>query len=157
MYLKSNLYKKKIKQILYNISNYQGSSAVSFKNGSKIHFLFNKLKLYDYFNNMIDIAIFFTSITAYEFEFDPNKNESTRFTLYIFLSIFTVIGFIVNWFGNSLQRDFQIEVKGELAKTSFTAGEKFRDIFGKLSKKHAILLTKKLRWFIQMHFLLEQL
>ena len=106
---------------------------------------------------MIDIAIFFTSITAYEFEFDPNKNESTRFTLYIFLSIFTVIGFIVNWFGNSLQRDFQVEVKGELAKTSFTAGEKFRDIFGKLSKKHAILLTKKLHWFIQMHFLLEQL
>ena len=106
---------------------------MSFKNGSKIHFLFNKLKLYDYFNNMIDIAILFTAITAYEFEFDPTKDTGTRDTLLIFLSIFTVLGFIVNWFGNRIQLNFDIEVKGELAKTTFTGFEKFLDVLGKIS------------------------
>ena len=84
---------------------------------------------------MIDIAILFTSITAYEFEFDPTKDTGTRDTLLIFLSIFTVLGFIVNWFGNKLQMNFDIEVKGALAKTTLTGMEKFWDILGKISKK----------------------
>lgn len=92
------------------------------------------MRLFDYLNSMIDIAILFTNITAYEYEFDPTKDTTTRDILYIFLSAFTVLGFIVNWFGDKLNHDFEVEIKGALANTKPSTGERILSIIGKIRK-----------------------
>ena len=83
---------------------------------------------------MMDIAILFTNITAYEYEFDPTKDKTTRDILYIFLSVFTVLGFIVNWFGDKLNRDLEIEIKGALANTKASTSEKVMGVIGNICK-----------------------
>lgn len=118
---------------IHFLTQKEGSGS-SFKNGSKIRYLFNKIRLYNYLNSMIDVAIIFTLITAYEFEFDPTKNTTSRDILYIFLTVYTLVGFITNWFSGNLYRDFEIEIKGALAKTKSSGSEKFFGVFGKICK-----------------------
>ena len=92
------------------------------------------MRLFDYLNSMIDLAILFTCITAYEYQFDPTKSTQTRDVLYVFLSVFTLLGFILNWFGDRLYVDFEKEVKGALAKTKGTVNERILSTIGKIRK-----------------------
>ena len=83
---------------------------------------------------MIDLAILFTCITVYEYQFDTTKSTSTRDVLYIFLTIFTVLGFVLNWFGNKLYYDFEVEVKGALANQGGSTTQKTLNAIGKICK-----------------------
>jgi hypothetical protein len=94
---------------------------------------------------MIDLTILFTCITAYEYQFDPTKSTSTRDVLYIFLTIFTLLGFILNWFGDKLYHDFEVEVKGALANKGGSVGQRVLNAIGKICK---ILFIFLLFWIV---------
>lgn len=90
---------------------------INFKNGSKIKFVHNKIKVFDYLNTMFDFTILFVALSAYEYEFYPTvKDDATGQILYIFLSIITVISFIVSFFQNSLLKEFDVLLNGTLSK-----------------------------------------
>ena len=103
---------------------------------------------------MIDIAILFTCITAYEYEFDPNKSATSRDILYIFLTIYTLVGFVTNWFSGNLYSDFEKEIKGALAKTGSSTGERVVSIFVKICKQLCFfgLLGKRPKRSIRFDF-----
>ena len=90
---------------------------MNFKNGSKIKFVHNKIKLFDYLNTMFDFTILFVALSAYEYEFYPAvKDDATGQLLYIFLSVITIISFIVSFFQNSMLKEFDVLLNGTLSK-----------------------------------------
>lgn len=86
---------------------------------------------------MFDICILFISLTAYEYRFNPAKNQDVGLILSIFVSIFTILSVAFYFFRIHYNKLFDKEVLGSKMVEDNSFGAKFKAtlwVIGKIKK-----------------------